>query len=178
MLVCIIQTKPHHWKKKRGVASRKGTENEWNRTLDSLLTLAADIDLFCSFRAVMLLCQQVSVLKEELWISCFLSAGSEQLQPRGCRRLQAAGSQCALGGRGFHYHRPHPHWHLLRGSIHKGEQMLSQPSVQGLPNKTLRIDTTTSFYLFRDVCMLSKRIFSYFTVLKILLSVVKHKRPC
>lgn len=53
-------------KKKRGVASRKGTENEWNRTLDSLLTLAADIDLFCSFRAVMLLCQQVSVLKEEL----------------------------------------------------------------------------------------------------------------
>lgn len=49
----------------RAVASMKGTENEWNRKLDFLLTLAADIGLSCWFRAVTLLCQQV--LREELW---------------------------------------------------------------------------------------------------------------
>lgn len=89
-------------------------------------------------------------------IPCFPSAGSEQLQPRGHRRLQAAGSQRALGGRGLHHHWPH-HWHLLRGSLHNGEQGPSALSA-GPPEQDTTA-TATCLYLFRDACMLSKRIF-------------------
>lgn len=66
-------------------------------------------------------------------IPCLPSAGSEQLQPRGHRRLQEAGSQRALGGRGLHHHRPRHHRHLLRGSLHYGEQGLSQPGSTAAP---------------------------------------------
>lgn len=73
-------------------------------------------------------------------IPCLPSAGSEQLQPRGHRRLQAAGSQRALGGRDLHHHRRRRR-HLLRGSLHNGEQGSHSPLCRlwGLPQPPLFI---------------------------------------
>lgn len=161
MLECIIWTKPPHWKKNNPKQQSCSFNERYWKWVEQKTGLPAHLGSQHWFVLLVQSCHAAlpTGFKGRAVMPCFPSAGSEQLQPRGHRRLQAAGSQRALGGRGLHHHRPRHHRHLLRGSLHNGEQELSQPSLQGLQSNTL---TTATVFIYFG--MLSKRIFSYLKV--------------
>lgn len=140
-------------KKKKRKKSCSFNERYWKwveQKTGLLVTSAANIDLFCWFRAVRLLCQQVFVLREELWspvsplqaLNSYNQGDIEGSKRLGRNALWVAVASIIIG--------------LIIGiycvvhftTVSKGPQ----PSLQGLQNKTQLPQLPVFIYLGMHVC--------------------------